>query len=100
MEFSEGLAAVRVTGEWGFIDRTGTLVIAPQFEGVSGFRGGMSGIANGRKIGYVNTVGQVVVPPSLEYGSEFTDRAALVSDSTGYKIIDSDGRMLCRHAEK
>jgi hypothetical protein len=46
----------------------------------------------------VNKDGQVVVSPSLEYGSEFTNGVALVSDSTGYKIIDSNGRMRCRPA--
>ena len=95
-----GVRAEGVLSITGFIDRTGTVVIAPQFEAVSIFRGGMAGIASGRKIGYVNGAGEVVVPPSLEYGSEFTNGAALVSDSMGYKIIDSSGRMLCRPVEK
>jgi hypothetical protein len=81
------LAAVRVGGKWGFIDQTGTVMIAPQFEGVSSFRGGVAEIASGRKIGYLNGAGDVVVAPSLEYGSEFTNGAALVSDSMGYKVL-------------
>ena len=72
---------VKVTGKWGFIDRTTIVVIAPQFEGVTGFRGGVARIVSGRKVGHVNKAGQVVVPLSREYGSEFTDGVALVSDS-------------------
>ena len=30
-DFYEGLAAVKIKNQWGFIDRSGTLVIAPQF---------------------------------------------------------------------
>jgi hypothetical protein len=60
----------------------------------------MAEISSGRKIGYVNGAGQVVVPPTLDCGSEFTDGVALVSDGAGYRIIDSGGRMLCRPAEK
>jgi len=30
-DFSEGMAAVKVNGKWGFIDTTGKMVIAPQF---------------------------------------------------------------------
>jgi len=36
------------------------------------------------------------VPPSLEYGSEFTNGVALVSDSRAPKSSISSGQMLCR----
>jgi len=31
-DFSEGLAAVKQTEKWGFIDKSGKMVIAPQFD--------------------------------------------------------------------
>jgi len=43
-DFSEGLAAVRVDGLWGFIDTGGNMVIEPQFEWINslGFRGSVA----------------------------------------------------------
>ena len=46
--FSEGLAAVRVDGLWGFLNEKGALAIAPQFAGVSsGFVGGYAIVYTG-----------------------------------------------------
>jgi hypothetical protein len=36
--FSDGLAAVEVDGKWGYIDRTGKMVILPQFLGARDFK--------------------------------------------------------------
>lgn len=41
-DFSDGLAAVRVGGKWGFIDRTGRVVIAPRFIRADRFWNGMA----------------------------------------------------------
>jgi hypothetical protein len=40
--FSEGLAAVRAGGQWGYIDRTGKWVIAPEYVRVTPFRQGLA----------------------------------------------------------
>lgn len=34
--FSNGLAAVEIGGKWGYIDHTGRLAIATQFDAISG----------------------------------------------------------------
>ncbi len=43
--FSEGLAAVKIKGKWGYIDKTGTLVIPPQYERRASFRAGVACVA-------------------------------------------------------
>ena len=46
LEFHEGLAAVKKDGLYGFIDKTGSLVIQPQFASVPyGFSGGLAAVA-------------------------------------------------------
>ena len=52
--FSEGLAAVfdRHKG-WGFIDKTGAVVIQPRFEGSLGFRDGLAPVVLAGKWGFI-----------------------------------------------
>jgi hypothetical protein len=35
--FSEGLAVVKIEDKWGYIDKTGKIVINPQFDDAGGF---------------------------------------------------------------
>jgi hypothetical protein len=64
--FKEGLAGVEdVNHRWGFIDKTGKEVIAPQYAGVSLFRNGLSRMQtghlfNGLQMIYINKTGKVV----------------------------------------
>ncbi|MDJ0515966.1 MAG: WG repeat-containing protein [Trichodesmium sp. MO_231.B1] len=40
--FSEGLAAVKKDGKWGYIDKTGKIVIPYQFDDAYGFQQGLA----------------------------------------------------------
>lgn len=42
--FSEGLAAVFIGCRWGYIDRTGSFVIKPQFRFASEFSEGLAAV--------------------------------------------------------
>jgi hypothetical protein len=96
-EFSEGLAAVKVAGRWGWIDKSGNLVIEPRFveEEVGVFRSGMAVLVHDRKVGYINTKGEMVVPQQLDGGSEFVRGVALIPDASGFAIINHSGRVTC-----
>lgn len=63
--FSEGRARVRRNGRWGFVDRTGELVIPPRFARAGTFHDGLARVrfADGQA-GYVARDGAVVWPPS------------------------------------
>jgi hypothetical protein len=41
-DFSEGLARVLVDGKYGFINRTGTVVVPPQFKNAGDFSSGVT----------------------------------------------------------
>jgi hypothetical protein len=83
--FSEGLAAVNVGGDWtggggkwGYIDRSGTLVIPAQFDFAEDFSGGLAlvnvegetGLAarhvHGGAHGYIDRNGQWVREPASQ----------------------------------
>jgi hypothetical protein len=64
--FSEELAAVEIDGKWGFIDKTGQMVIQPQFAKPSLFAkpyyfvGGLALVWAGEKWGYIDKTGKYV----------------------------------------
>lgn len=59
--FYEGLAGVRVDGLFGFIDRSGTVVIPPTFEQVSRFRFGLAEVSDGVNVDLIDKEGRVVL---------------------------------------
>ena len=115
--FSEGLAAVQVDGKWGFIDRTGSMVIPPQFPdyegpdyvfkngdirfsprvvGVSPFSEGLAGLQIGGKWGFIDKTGAVVINPQFPAlaSSGFHDGLAFVYIGGRYGFIDKAGAMV------
>lgn len=84
-DFSEGLAPVRINDKWGFIDRTGKMVIAPQFnpwqeqfnayfsEGLVAInltsakvQGKEGNDARGTRWGFADKTGKIVIPAKFE----------------------------------
>lgn len=66
-DFSEGLAPVQTdTGKWGYIDRRGTMVIAPQFDIAYGHSDGLAGVRIGDLRGFIDRSGAVVIAPQFE----------------------------------
>lgn len=99
--FSEGLAAVQVGGEnagtYGYIDKTGKLVIAPQFDWAREFSDGLAQIRMAGRDGYIDKSGKIVVLPSFENSGAFHDGMAIVATHYGAKgigIIDKTGRII------
>ena len=63
-EYDEGLAGVRdADGRWGFIDKTGKLVIPCQWKKVLWFSEGLAGVQDdNEKWGFIDKKGKVVLP--------------------------------------
>lgn len=62
--FSEGLAAVKVNGKWGFINPFGEVVIPAQFDSVMRFDNGLAQVTAGTSRGYINKTGKYVQAPT------------------------------------
>lgn len=108
-DFSEGLAAVKVKNNWGFIDKTGKLVIEPQFnpgQAQNGptFSEGLAavnfqqGVAIGNALwGFIDKKGNVVINPQFmsDYDSppSFLEGLARIKVDFKYGFIDKAGRM-------
>jgi hypothetical protein len=68
MDFHEGLAAVGTREawtqqSWGYIDRTGKMVIERKYQFADDFSEGLAGVAVERKYGFINRAGEMVIAP-------------------------------------
>lgn len=89
-KFSEGLAAVGcVVGDeekFGYIDKTGELVIETKFSDAGDFSEDLASVQIGGKAsgmiggvyGYIDRNGEYVVEPKFDYGESFSDGLACV----------------------
>lgn len=108
--FSEGLAAVVFKENVGYIDRSGRIVIPPQFSGeggptVRGFSEGLAAVKVFKDIerwGYIDRSGKFVVEPQFVAAGPFSQGRAMVaiaepswSDSK-WGFIDREGRWIAK----
>jgi hypothetical protein len=68
--FSEGLAAVGTgsygAAKWGYVDKTGTMVIRAQYDEARGFSGGLAPVRIGRRWGFIDRTGKMVIEPQFD----------------------------------
>jgi hypothetical protein len=91
--FLGGLAAVCLNGKCGYIDRTGTFVIAPTFApGVNTFSEGMASVRVNNKWGFINSSGKIVINPQFDQVTMFSGGLAAVSVSGRSGTINKQGK--------
>jgi hypothetical protein len=93
-DFSEGLAAVRVDDQWGYLDYGGKLAIEPQFELAGAFAEGLAPVNIEGQYGYIDPGGQVVIEPQFEFANPFSGGRAYVSVAGLYGYINHQGEIV------
>lgn len=116
-DFHEGLAPVRVhseettwcprepsgsrkgfTNKWGFIDKTGKFVIAPQYESATPFSGGLAAINNCEEAFFIDKTGKKVISGDFTYATSLAGGLALVNlkrkDFGWWGYIDRSGKLV------
>lgn len=93
---------------FGYVDRTGTIVIKAQFGYASEFSEGLAHVTiggkhgliekgariidtTGGKHGYINTAGNFVINPQFDDASDFSEQLALVKSAGKYGYINHSG---------
>ena len=98
---SSELYVVIVDDKRGYIDRTGKIVIKPQFAGATDFADGLAFVIllDKEGIGFIDRTGTVVIRPRFPLARNFSDGLAFVYDSLnsssarcGY--IDKTGKVI------
>lgn len=62
--FHENLAVVKIGGKWGYIDKSGTIVIPGQFDMAKKFTNGLAAVIIENKIGYIDEKGHGIWQPT------------------------------------
>ena len=88
-ELTKGLSTVVRKGTWGYLDKTGAVVISPQFYSAKDFSEGLAIVSRtfpigGTEIltwkyGYIDRTGAVVLPPRFSHAEAFSGGLAYVS---------------------
>jgi hypothetical protein len=114
--FSEGLALVataiqpksRGLTSYGYVDRTGKLVIPGAYEQGQDFHNGLAAVRSGARWGYINRQGEVVIPFRYQIAEDFRDGIARVQpdfnrvlfiDTLGKVLLEGDGGDMGRFSE-
>lgn len=102
--FSEGLAAVKLPhkalglvpwgSKWGYVDISGEVVIASQFDLAGDFTEGLGLVKVGNKYGYIDTTGEIIIAPQFDGAKGFFGGLAQVKIGRKYSYIDKTGRLV------
>lgn len=108
---AEGLLyphAEHESGPWGYVDKTGKIVIPLQFESAQPFSEGLAAVEvhnkNStifKKYGFINHMGALIIPPQFQQVRPFqSGRAAVMfppsrpNPMARWGMIDSDGKLI------
>jgi hypothetical protein len=84
----------------GYIDKTGKVVINPQFDNFGQFSEGLANVRIGHKEGYIDKTGKFVINPQFDDVGPFSDGLAPIR--IGYKLgyIDKTGKIVWMEGEQ
>ena len=92
--FSEGLAAMWKNGKWGYIDKTGKVVIPYIYDGAYGFNEGLTRVQKDGKWGYIDKTGKAVIAFTYDDAYGFNDGLARVKKNGKWGYIDKTGKLI------
>jgi len=92
--FVEGLAAVEVGGQYGYIDKTGSPVTQSLFSSRLWFSEGLAAVWFADGDGYVDTTGKFVIEPQFHDAQEFSEGLAAVEVGDSWGYIDKTGKFV------
>lgn len=76
----EGINWIRKEGRYGFMTKTGQILVPPQYESVLGFSEGMAAVKMSGLWGYIDRSGKVVIPIQYKEAGSFEGGVARVKD--------------------
>lgn len=89
----EGLQPVQKHGLWGYVDRTGKIIIPFKYKTAAGFKEGLAAVSLGELYGYIDKTGQVTIPIKYDYASDFKDGKAMVRSGSKSFSVDKKGKL-------
>lgn len=80
---------------WGYIDRTGSFVIPPQFESAAAFQPtGLALVVQGDRSGLINAKGEWVYSGTGIYAAVGSEDGIVLDSTSGSTLLDASGTLL------
>lgn len=96
--YSEDMAAVKVDGKWGFVDKAENQVVEPKYQMVRLFKDGMAAVQNNGQWGFIDRSGREKVSSRYDLVRDFVEGMAVISVNSKenpakslYGFIDKTG---------
>lgn len=77
---------------YGYINKTGKIVLSPQFHFAGDFYNGVAVARKDGAYGYINRKGEFVIPPVYDFAHDFRDNIAKVNDGKEEYYINLRGK--------
>jgi hypothetical protein len=91
LEINEELYVIRDNGRYGYINRSGLVIIKPKFEDAYNFSEGLARVAVQHKYGFIDKRGNMVIEAVFGDAGDFSEGLARVSVDNKYGFIDKKG---------
>ena len=88
-----GPSKVGQVNKWGYVDKTGKMVIPPQFDWGGKFSEGLAVVKWGKNVGYIDKTGKMVISPQFDGGGSFNEGLAAVKLKEKWGFIDKTGKL-------
>ena len=85
--FKEDRVVFIKNNKYGYMDRTGKIIIEPKFDFADYFVDGIALVSLNQKVGYINQFGEYIIKPQFENGESFSEGFAAVKKSELYGFI-------------
>lgn len=99
-QFSEGLAAVKIDGKWGYVNTKGETVIKFKFRNAKSFSEDLAlATIDGKNWGFIDKSGEFVIKPQFTSANEFSEGLAGVSTDknlVNWGFIDKAGNIVIK----
>lgn len=79
---------------WGLIDKTGDLVVPPEYTSIQGFNDGIAVLGNDGKQSFIDPTGKVLFVTDFDAMGWFSEGLAVVRKGDKYNYIDKAGQLL------
>lgn len=83
-QIHQNLDIFMIESKYGYIDKTGTIVIDPIFSDARDFNDGLARVKVSGKYGFINKKGQFIIEPKFQDAEDFSEGYAIITDGTEY----------------
>lgn len=90
-DYSEGLAAVQISGKWGYVNKYGEYIVKPKYKETTKFSEGMAAVRIGESWGFIDVYGDVMISFQYIEVRDFKEGVAAVNKDGFWGGVNKSG---------